>query len=101
MHVERDGPTHTRLLLLMNGTALAHIVQLLADEPLLVFGRSSAILRNVLFFVGDCSVLWAGLSLTQKSRQKFKTIGIIAMTEMIVFHIFFADEASFTWNKDQ
>jgi hypothetical protein len=101
VHLERDGPTHTRLLLLMNGTALAHIVQLLADEPLLVFGRSSAILRNVLFFVGDCSVLWAGLTLIQKSRQKMKIMGIIAITEMIVFHLFFADEASFTWNKEE
>jgi hypothetical protein len=97
VHLERDKPVHSTALMLMTGTALTHILQLLLDEPLLFVGRSLAIVRNILLFLGDVGVLYAGLQLTKKFPKRNRTLMTIVVVEIVLFHLVFADEASFSF----
>ena len=96
IHVSKSNPTLKNALLVMCGTATAHSLQILLDEPLLISRHFGASLRNIFFFAGDVTIFLSGWSLVSKINRARSIIIGVALVELLIFHTFFADEASFT-----
>jgi hypothetical protein len=96
LHLDKERPVYPWLVLVMNGTAVAHIIQFCLDEPFIFTSTIGTSIRNMLFLSGDVMVLYAGLSLC---KNQYRKILKIAAAEIIVFQIFFADYASFSISK--
>ena len=97
IHITKLNGTFKNALLGMCGTATAHMIQLLLDEPFLISRHFGASLRNVFFFAGDLIIFLAGWEYVSKAKKAHSIVAGVAFAQLIMFHTFFADEASFSF----
>jgi len=91
-HANRNNSIHKLLLNIAAGNAIFHIVQMFADEQ-----KNLIVPRNIVFLIGDISILLFVVSLTSFKERRPWTIRVfIAMCEFGLFQLFFGDTHSFS-----
>lgn len=96
LHIPNDGKIHGKLLKMMGGTALSHIIQLALDEPLIITRNLGTTFRNLALLSGDLMLLIAAWGLLGgKGKSKAIELFGICIMHLVLFRLFFADDASF------
>jgi len=95
-HISRNGKIYPFLLTVLGGTALSHVFQLLMDEPWIISDRLGPTFRNLFLFFGDLAMVYCAWTiLGGKRKGKLVQFFVVCFFKLLVFHIFFADKASF------
>jgi hypothetical protein len=97
MHVNRGDSVNQMGLQIVGGTALAHFFQLLLDEQFLIKSSPAGTLRNSVFALNDIVNFYVSWKLIegQTNRRKLTTFATCGLVQLIFFHFFMADFASF------
>jgi hypothetical protein len=96
LHIRNDFLPQRSLLVLLGGSALAHIIQLVMDEPLLITSNPGTTFRNLMFFAGDVANLAAAWTLSGLWRRKIIHFLCVCVAQLLFFRLIFADQASYS-----
>ena len=100
VHIRSDFKPHQYLLLFLGGSALAHMIQLVMDEPFLVTSNTGTTIRNFMFFSGDLANFASSWTLSGIWRRKIMHFLGVCFAQLLFFRLFFADEASYSTSTD-